>query len=472
MAHFDKAKHAAESNNLNEMLHHYYLFLRQAQDEPDTYSKQLIEAYVDIGNLFVVHSDFASAKSYYDMGYALSQTYGDADGQLNSLLGLCQTCLYTGDTIAARKWNRQILGMSGVSLPNRLHTFYLNHASDHMLQNRLDSAEWYYHKDLELIDKHGINLEKKFNSLMLLCKCYTLQNEVDSALTYAHMAYDNASYSDMIPLRQLFAMRNMARLYGRKGDTERSAYYQALCYDMRDSVENVREFLAIKSEQEQFEEAQNKASIKQLSLSNSRLQGMLLLGLIVVLLLSGMIYYVLRLKRKTDMNYQALFDRNKELLQIEEEYKLMLSKTHKTDQVSSAQPSATKAERDFDQELWQHITEVLSSVDELCAPDFGLIRLTTLVDSNTTYVSQTIKAATGKNVPTLINEYRIREACRRLLDTAQYGNLTLQALAESVGFTSQSTFNRAFKQSTGLTPVIYRRLSNQQSDTSALPPKK
>ena len=485
---YEKAQQAVKNNNYNEMLHDYYLFLRQAQSSPETYSKQLITAYVDIGNLFVAHSDFTSAKTYYEDGYALALTYGSEEEQERYLLGLCQTCLYTGDTLAARNWNRKILELKKVAMPNRYHFYYLNHATDFLLQNRLDSAKYYYIKDLQLINRYSLNQEEKFNSLMSLCKCYTTQNQIDSALHYAHLAYENASYGNVIPLRKLIVMRKMGRLYAQKGDIERASYYQTLSDDLRDSVENMRDYLAIKSEQEQFENAQSKASIIKLSTSNMRLQNVLLLSVGIVLLLAAMVYYVMRQKRKTDMNYRALFERNKELLKIEEEYKQRVSQMQHVvspetspevnletstetapESISEAALPTTRAsqERDYDEALWQRIVAVLDTMEELCAPEFGLIRLTSLVESNTTYVSQTVKSATGKNVPTLINDYRIHEVCRRLLDTAHYGKFTLQAIAESVGFTSLSTFNRAFKQCTGLTPAIYRRLSQQASDNES-----
>ncbi len=473
MKYYRQAQQDSRSHDLNSMLHNYYLFLRYAQDNPQTYGKELVTAYIDIGNLFVAHSDFSSAVGYYRKSYDLSQRYATGKEQMMCLLGLCQTSLYTGDTINARQWNRKILALNDVPEHEKLHLYYLNLASDHMLLNRLDSAKYYYQTDLRLIERHHIAPEEKYNTLMSLCKCYTTQNRLDSALHYALQSYDNSVYGDVGPLRRLFSMRKIAQLYMLKGDSKRAAYYQSQCYDLRDSVENTRDFLAIKSEQEQFEREQSRASIEQLTESNSRMQRLILLGVAAVALLAGFAYYVWRQKRRTEMNYRALFERNKELLDIEQAYKQRLRQANRTDQTAAepaeetpqprALPESDTPPRELDEALWQRILTIMDNLDELCSPEFGLIRLTALAESNTTYVSQTVKAATGKNVPAFINEYRIREACRRLLDNDQYGNLTLQALGESVGFTSQSTFNRAFKQSTGLTPAIYRRLSNRQS---------
>ncbi len=96
-----------------------------------------------------------------------------------------------------------------------------------------------------------------------------------------------------------------------------------------------------------------------------------------------------------------------------------------------------------------------------CDPDFSLTRLAELTDSNTKYVSQAINDFTGKNFRTFINEYRIREARRRLLDSENFGNVTIQYLAESVGFLSTSAFNMAFRKFTGMTPSLYQKLGRE-----------
>ena len=72
-------------------------------------------------------------------------------------------------------------------------------------------------------------------------------------------------------------------------------------------------------------------------------------------------------------------------------------------------------------------------------------------------VSQVINEKAGCNFNNLINEYRIKEACRRMNDTEQYGKYTIEAISTSVGFKSRSTFLLQFKRVTGLTPSEYQR---------------
>ena len=61
----------------------------------------------------------------------------------------------------------------------------------------------------------------------------------------------------------------------------------------------------------------------------------------------------------------------------------------------------------------------------------------------------------GKNFFTFVNEYRVEEVKRRLLDE-RFEHLTIVAIAFESGFNSKSTFNSIFKQNTGLTPSQWK----------------
>ena len=73
------------------------------------------------------------------------------------------------------------------------------------------------------------------------------------------------------------------------------------------------------------------------------------------------------------------------------------------------------------------------------------------------YVSQVLNDYYHQSLTNVVNEYRIREACRRINDREHYGQLTVQAIAESLGFKSYPNFVTNFKKFTGLTPSAYRK---------------
>lgn len=114
-----------------------------------------------------------------------------------------------------------------------------------------------------------------------------------------------------------------------------------------------------------------------------------------------------------------------------------------------------------DQIILQKITDVMESNPEIFDPDFSLERLSKIIDEKYRTVSRIINDTGAENSSQFINRYRIDEACRRINDTEHYGQLSLEAIANSVGFRSRSSFGTAFKRITGLTPSEYQKMAKQ-----------
>jgi AraC-like DNA-binding protein len=69
-------------------------------------------------------------------------------------------------------------------------------------------------------------------------------------------------------------------------------------------------------------------------------------------------------------------------------------------------------------------------------------------------VSYVLNQHLGKSFNAFVNEYRIEVVKQRLIDPANR-HLTITGVALDCGFNSQATFQRAFKQVTGLSPSGY-----------------
>ena len=69
-------------------------------------------------------------------------------------------------------------------------------------------------------------------------------------------------------------------------------------------------------------------------------------------------------------------------------------------------------------------------------------------------LSQILNDNIRKNFTLFVNEYRINEACKILSENT---NLTIDAVADEVGFNSKSTFFATFKKIKGLTPSTYQQ---------------
>jgi AraC-like DNA-binding protein len=72
------------------------------------------------------------------------------------------------------------------------------------------------------------------------------------------------------------------------------------------------------------------------------------------------------------------------------------------------------------------------------------------------HLSHILNSHLNKSFSDFINEYRIKYACQLIKDKNQ-GYLTLEAIGLKCGFGSKTTFNRAFKKHSGLTPSEFKQ---------------
>ncbi|RED22111.1 helix-turn-helix protein [Flavobacterium cutihirudinis] len=71
------------------------------------------------------------------------------------------------------------------------------------------------------------------------------------------------------------------------------------------------------------------------------------------------------------------------------------------------------------------------------------------------YVSQIVNTITGDNFANYINNYRV-EAVKEMISNSEYENYNLLTMGLESGFTSKTTFYKAFKKVTGQTPNEYK----------------
>lgn len=87
--------------------------------------------------------------------------------------------------------------------------------------------------------------------------------------------------------------------------------------------------------------------------------------------------------------------------------------------------------------------------------DFGLAALAARVGVRTEWLSQVLNQELAQSFSQYVNRYRIRAAVERVQASRREPN-TLR-IAHDVGFGSKSTFYRAFRAETGMTPRQFWR---------------
>ncbi|MGN0225996.1 MAG: helix-turn-helix domain-containing protein [Prevotella sp.] len=119
-------------------------------------------------------------------------------------------------------------------------------------------------------------------------------------------------------------------------------------------------------------------------------------------------------------------------------------------------------------EIMARILHVMEMKEEICKDSFSVQRLSELVGWKYNYVAQVIGERFHKNFNMLLAEYRIREACRLIQKTTEYGHLTIEGIAQEVGYKSRSSFSNAFKRVTGLSPSTFSTMAKEKSQLSQI----
>lgn len=100
--------------------------------------------------------------------------------------------------------------------------------------------------------------------------------------------------------------------------------------------------------------------------------------------------------------------------------------------------------------------------------DISLAVLAGQLDSNTKYLSEIINTHYNVNFNTYINKLRINYIIEKLKTDPNYINYKISYLAENCGFSSHSSFATVFKSITGISPVKFIELLNQEKDNNLL----
>jgi AraC-like DNA-binding protein len=121
-------------------------------------------------------------------------------------------------------------------------------------------------------------------------------------------------------------------------------------------------------------------------------------------------------------------------------------------------PSSQKREeqqqilKEIDIDVWK--TKILNTFERdkpFLNPELKLSDLASALSTNINILSAVINTAFAKNFNDFVNDYRIEEF-KNQIQLADNQHLTMLAVAFDCGFNSKTTFNRAFKKTTGKSP--------------------
>ena len=354
----------------------------------------------------------------------------------------------------------------------RQYNEMLYQAFNNVEQNRLDEAIAVYDKQLQLIDTTQYTRLIYFTHIEK-AKVYAMRGDYRNAIAAVRLAERIAVDLEMKDCKlEVYGL--LSRYFRELGDRDTQDLYFNRYYMLRDTLTNYQQLASINEMEFRHElkgMEQEMTDIKRHREVMSYVT-MISLGFLMVVLV--LLYLVYRKNGELRRSNQSLYQKNVEMLRAEEEERRMRRQLQDKEPPATETIESTDPEGDIKyksshlsdedkQQLLAHIQEVMDNNEEIFSADFSLERLAMLCGSKYKYVSQVINEYYQQNFNNFLNSYRIKDACKRMGDVKHYGNYTIEAISESVGFKSRSTFVASFKRITGLTPSQYQRLAREES---------
>ena len=287
------------------------------------------------------------------------------------------------------------------------------------------------------------------------------------------LQHEQSLRNNRLPFEQLEALHLIWQHYEADGNKAMADKYALQYYMTKDEFINKSKVGKIDQAKLNLELEQSRERISEMSY-RQRMQAIVLWSAIIIALLALALLGVLWVNyRKTRRTNRLLYEKNVALLAANQELRPVAAVTVSTEPDEDpdegpepAEQPAPDAPSPAAQELMERITAVMESSPEIFAEGFSRQRLAELVGSNYKVVSRVINSCKGCNFNALLNEYRIKEACRRLMDDENYGSYTIEGIARSVGYMSRTNFAAVFKDIVGLTPSAFQKL-NRNGKTAA-----
>lgn len=437
-------------------------FINMSENVPDTLA---MNTYFLMGTVHSIFEDEEGAISYYLKG--LGKKSDDSNPViLMKLYGnLYEAYASKGDYKAAKSSTDSLLKVD--IEPDGMKLFLYNFNTAHLasLEGEYGNSIKYYHKALENIDGKTVAEKMKVFPYSELAETYRRMGENDSAYFYLKK-FEEATETDSEPYVKVSALRELMLWCIHNDNPALAADYADRYFKVTDSLINIRAFLRTKENFRRYEEEASSHIISDMSESIS--QGRRTIINLSFILLFIVIVTVFAIWRNAIIkkNNKILFEKNKELTKIESQYReLIMEKPvpKESDEEDSDDEPGPERGSNSNNELLSLILLEMERSKPYLDSEFSLQALADLTGSNTKYVSQAVNEFTGQNFRNFINEYRIKEAERRLVEKEKYGNYTIQWIGESVGFKSKSAFVAAFRKVTGLTPSVYMKLSDEKA---------
>lgn len=446
----------ANTNRYIEALQFYTFAIEQA--EKCNMESTKMSCLNNIGNVYALFNDYEKAAYYYEQAYNIAQKKED-EGMLSILsINLVKIYAQLDDTEKAKE-----LLHSQIAYPQKnrfMNQYYIlrNQGIIAKADRNFSLATEFFQQARETILRHGLEKDNLADIYIEMGEMKMEQGRKEEAVEYFKSAI-NAAKDGRYLFQEGSAYKKLANAYKAANKNDSAEHYLSLYAQLSDSVFNQRMF---NNTQNKLFKYENKINNEHIGLLESTITYLIIIILCIVSAVCLILYH----NRRLHTAQKLLIKKNEELIKQAQENRRLRNERQNEPQRNTEDleeedrnENAALLDQDKIKILIADILKVMDDTETFSDPDFNLTALAKLVGSNTKYVSAAIKDTYKKNFKTFLNEYRIREASIRLTDKERYSMFTISAIGESVGFTSTNGFIIAFKKIVGVTPSVYRKLS-------------
>ena len=435
------------------------------------HNRSISLGYNNIGNIYEYFGDYERAYHYYKRSYETATRSSDSYMRAASLLNLVNITSILGRNQDANKYFN-LLEKESLHSPEET-SFWRELSKVSLLM-----AEKEFSKSIEkakevesIANDNDFREDLKYLPIEKIAASYYNLDNLDSAIYYANKIINNPNSLKAFPDILINSYKTLLNVYEKKGSEDSINKYKILYVNLSDSIYNRREFNEILELFNNYEEEEVNSRIY--TLNNQIYQKnvfILIVGLLLLILL-GLFLVIYNHYRKLKNLNRLLISKNDDLITNSNENKRLIGqivslvdsmeeKDKNNPDYNSNNVKNSSYTIDFSEQqrmsLLKKISDVMQNETIISDSSFSLPQLAQLVNSNTTYVSSIINQTYNKNFKAYLNEYRIQIASRRLVEDDM---MTIQAIAESVGFKSIPNFIATFKKYMGMTPSVYKKMT-------------
>ena len=420
----------------------------------------------NIAGIYIYYNDYDNARKHLGLAYDIGVRQKDWSSVYNTVHNILDL---NWDMDSLRNSMSLIEDFRKLPIAQRDSNYmFISHISNGMeslYKKHYSEAIGHFTRAINAASDLPFKENYEVPSYMYIAKAYMEMGDYSAALSNLRICEKKSLEGEALDML-ITTYRYMYLCHVRSGDLRNAHAAKYRYMELKDSINNANEFGKIKDMEFFYESNKYEKQVQQLT-SEKKVRGTIswAIGLGLLLTLSFLALAIYQ-NKKLAANNKDLFKKNVDLIKYKEyAEKLELEKNKEDANSKESETERYKSSNLTDESkemLLTRIRRVMHTPGEFCQEDFTIDKLAMLVNSNTKYVSQVINEMLGKNFNTLLNEQRINEVCKRLVDTANNGNKTNDAIAEEVGFKSRSHFIRTFKKITGLTPTQYQRMAKEE----------